>query len=108
MAESSFANIPKTKNSGATHAPRTALVEELAPNVVGRHRRRSVARLSVESDNIGVALEFALGRQDVGAIARFLQALLWFWISGGRFSKLACGFPERCSKQTDWTLRREP
>ncbi|HEX2572739.1 MAG TPA: protein kinase [Polyangia bacterium] len=72
----------------ARHAAHmVALVEGLAPGIMGREQRRYVGRMVTETDNIRAALGWALEQASAETTSRLLGNLLWFWIMQGRMTE---------------------
>jgi predicted ATPase/class 3 adenylate cyclase len=82
------------EESDEWHAIRTrhaqyylALAEEQATLILSLHRRRALACLLPEADNLRLAFHWGLTQPDGVLTARFLQALLWLRISQGQFAE---------------------
>ena len=77
-----------------------ALVESLAPGIMGRHQRRYVGRMLTETDNIRAALGWALEQSSAEMTSRLLGHLLWFWTMQGRMTE-GRGWVARAIAQTE-------
>ncbi|QKC97125.1 adenylate/guanylate cyclase domain-containing protein [Mesorhizobium sp. NZP2298] len=64
-----------------------SLAERWAPDLVRSKRQEILPQLLACLDDVRAAMEFGLQLGDTPTVSRFLEALLWLWLTRGQFTE---------------------